>query len=59
MVWGGSDPYASSDFAERQREYFDVRRVVILPESGHWPFQDDPDATADAVLPFLREQLSA
>lgn len=59
VVWGGSDPYAGSDFAERQREYFDVRRVVILPESGHWPFQDDPDTTADAVLPFLREQLGA
>lgn len=59
VVWGGSDPFASSDFAERQREYFDVRGVVILPESGHWPFQDDPAATADAVLPFLREQLGA
>lgn len=59
VVWGGSDPYASSDFAERQREYFDVRGIVILPGSGHWPFQDDPAATADAVLPFLREQLGA
>ena len=59
VVWGGSDPFASSDFAERQRDYFDVRRVVVLPESGHWPFQDDPAATAEAVLPFLREQLGA
>ena len=59
VVWGASDPYASSEYAERQRDYFDVRRVVILPESGHWPFQDDPAATAEAVLPFLREQLGA
>ena len=29
------------------------------PESGHWPFQDDPQAVAAAVLPFLREQLGA
>jgi pimeloyl-ACP methyl ester carboxylesterase len=57
VVWGARDPYGPSEFAERQREYFDVRRVLVLPESGHWPFQDDPAATADAVLPFLREQL--
>ena len=31
----------------------------MLPESGHWPFQDDPQAVAEAVLPFLREQLGA
>lgn len=29
---------------------------MILPESGHWPFQEDPAATADAVLAFLRRQ---
>jgi pimeloyl-ACP methyl ester carboxylesterase len=59
VVWGTGDPYASGDYAERQREYFDVRRIVTLPDSGHWPFQDDPSATAEAVLPFLREQLGA
>jgi hypothetical protein len=32
---------------------------VILPESGHWPFQDDPGRVAEVVVPFLREQLSA
>ncbi len=30
-----------------------------VPERSHWPSQDDPAATADAVLPFLREQLGA
>ena len=28
-----------------------------MPESGHWPFQDDPPGVRDAVLPFLRQQL--
>jgi pimeloyl-ACP methyl ester carboxylesterase len=28
-----------------------------LPDSGHWPFADDPGAVAQAVLPFLRRQL--
>ncbi|HWY90010.1 MAG TPA: alpha/beta hydrolase [Solirubrobacteraceae bacterium] len=59
VVWGAADPFLSVKYAERQREFFDVRDVVILPDSAHWPFQDDPQAVAQAVVPFLREQLSA
>jgi pimeloyl-ACP methyl ester carboxylesterase len=59
VVWGAKDPYIGVEYAERQREFFDVQDVEILPDSGHWPFQDDPDGVAGAVLPFLREQLAA
>jgi pimeloyl-ACP methyl ester carboxylesterase len=59
VVWGAKDPYISSDFAERQREFFDVERVVLLPDSGHWPFQDDPQAVAEPVLAFLSERLDS
>ncbi|HVR04845.1 MAG TPA: alpha/beta hydrolase [Solirubrobacteraceae bacterium] len=59
VVWGAKDPFIGVEFAERQRDFFAVRDVVILPESGHWPFQDDPQPVAEAVLPFLREQLQA
>ena len=59
VVWGAKDPYLSADYAERQREFFDVRGIAMLPESGHWAFQDDPEGVATAVLPFLREQLGA
>lgn len=59
VVWGAKDPFIGVEYAERQREFFDVRDVVILPDSGHWPFQDDSQAVARAVTPFLREQLSA
>ncbi len=58
VVWGAKDPYVSVDYAERQGEFFDVQQVVILPDSGHWPFQDDPQAVEQAVLPFLAAQLS-
>jgi pimeloyl-ACP methyl ester carboxylesterase len=58
VVWGGRDPFAQADYAERQREFFDVRDLVILPESGHWPFIDDPDAVERALLGFLRTQLA-
>jgi pimeloyl-ACP methyl ester carboxylesterase len=59
VVWGAKDPFLSVDYAERQREFFAVEDVVILPESSHWPFQDDPGRVAEVVVPFLRERLSA
>jgi len=57
VVWGKHDPYIPVRYAERQREVFPSAKVVVLERSGHWPFADDPDAVAQAVLPFLREQL--
>jgi pimeloyl-ACP methyl ester carboxylesterase len=57
VVWGAKDPFAGVEFAERQRDFFDVRDVVILPDSGHWPFQDDPAPVEQAVVGFLRTQL--
>jgi pimeloyl-ACP methyl ester carboxylesterase len=59
VVWGAKDPYIGVEFAERQREFFDVGEVVILDDSGHWPFQDDPERVEQAVLPFLAKQLAA
>jgi pimeloyl-ACP methyl ester carboxylesterase len=58
VVWGAKDPFAGAQYAQRQREFFDVRDVVILPESGHWPFQDDPQAVERALLAFLRTQVA-
>jgi pimeloyl-ACP methyl ester carboxylesterase len=59
VVWGAKDPFIGVGFAERQRDFFEVQDVAIMPDSGHWPFQDDPQRVAQAVLPFLRAQLSA
>jgi pimeloyl-ACP methyl ester carboxylesterase len=57
VVWGARDPYVGVEYAERQRQIFPHAEVKILPESGHWPFVDDPDAVAQVVVPFLRRQL--
>jgi pimeloyl-ACP methyl ester carboxylesterase len=59
VVWGAKDPYLKVRLAERQREVFRDAHVTILPDSGHWPLADAPDAVAAAVLPFLREQTTA
>jgi pimeloyl-ACP methyl ester carboxylesterase len=57
VVWGAHDPYIGVEFAERQRQVFPHAEIKILPDSGHWPFADDPDAVAQVVVPFLRRQL--
>jgi len=57
VVWGDEDPYASVQYAERQREFFDVEKLVIVPSSGHWPFIDDPEPVEQAVVSFLRRRL--
>lgn len=59
VVWGAKDPYLKVRLAERQREVFRDARVEILPESGHWPLADAPDAVAALVLPFLAQQAGA
>jgi pimeloyl-ACP methyl ester carboxylesterase len=57
VLWGGKDPFVPLRHAEQQRESFPRAQVVVLEESGHWPFADDPEGTANAVVPFVRGQL--
>lgn len=57
VVWGAKDPYLKVRLAQRQREVFRDAQVVELPESGHWPLADAPEAVVGVVLPFLRSQV--
>lgn len=54
VVWGEQDPFIPVEQAERQREVAPNARIVILPDSGHWPYADDPEGVAAAVIPFLQ-----
>jgi len=56
VLWGAHDPAAPVEQAERQRESFPSAEVVILEESGHWPYLDDPERAREAILPFLERQ---
>jgi len=58
VVWGAHDPYIPVAFAQRQRETFPHAQIVVLDSSGHWPFADDPETVASAVIPFLRAQMA-
>ncbi len=53
VIWGAGDAYLSSDYAERQREFFPAAEVNVLPHSGHWPFADDPQEVERLLLAFL------
>jgi pimeloyl-ACP methyl ester carboxylesterase len=59
VLWGARDPYLGIELAEAQREVFPSAQVVVLEDSGHWPFADDPEATREAVVPFLRGQVTS
>jgi len=59
VVWGARDPYLGLELAEAQTQAFPGARLVVLPDSGHWPFIDNPEEVASHVLPFLREQTAA
>ena len=58
VVWGEADPYLPARLAQQQKETFHDAQVVMLPDSGHFPFADDPQGVAQAVVPFLQMQLS-
>ena len=58
VIWGAGDPYVPVRFAEMQTRYFPGAAILVLPESGHYPQFDDPDAVLDAVVPFLRANVT-
>jgi len=59
VIWGERDPFIPARYAPMQREFFDVREELLLADSGHWPFQDDPQPVKEALERFLAEQVGA
>ena len=59
VVWGARDPYIGVEAASRQPDAFPRAQVHVFEDSGHWPFVDDPERTAQVVIPFLREQVTS
>ena len=59
VLWGTSDAYIPWGQADRQRESFPSARIQLLEGLGHWPFLEDPAWVAEAVIPFLHEQVRA
>jgi pimeloyl-ACP methyl ester carboxylesterase len=49
IVWGEKDPAFTKAHLERWIEAFPAARVVRLPEVGHFPAEEAPNAVVDAI----------
>jgi pimeloyl-ACP methyl ester carboxylesterase len=58
VLWGQKDPFVPVEQAYLQRQSFPSAQVVVLEDSGHWPFIDNPDEAARHIVPFLERQLA-
>jgi pimeloyl-ACP methyl ester carboxylesterase len=58
VLWGQKDPFVPVEQAYLQRQSFPSAEVVVLEDSGHWPFIDNPDEAARHIVPFLERQLA-
>ena len=60
IVWGAQDPFIGRKGAEAlRRDLFPSAETVMLEQSGHWPFVDDPEKACPPAIRFLRAQLRA
>jgi pimeloyl-ACP methyl ester carboxylesterase len=59
IVWGASDPFLGQRRVQDLQQPFPSAEVTLLEGSGHFPFVDDPERSAQAVVPFLRSRLGA
>lgn len=59
VIWGEDDPYIPADVARRQDQAFPGARVEFLPDTGHWPFVEEPQRTLELAIPFLRETVNS
>jgi pimeloyl-ACP methyl ester carboxylesterase len=54
VMWGDRDTYIASTFAER----FGARRVLHLPQCGHWPMVEIPDTVSANLLALFAEEMT-
>lgn len=54
VVWGDGDSYIPAGFAAEQKRAFPSAGIHHLPDSGHWPFIDDPEASTALLTDFLK-----
>ena len=57
ILWGGRDRLIPPAYATRFRQDIAGSRLVVFPELGHVPHEEDPGATVAAVVDFLSDGL--
>jgi pimeloyl-ACP methyl ester carboxylesterase len=53
ILWGGQDRFASPRMAQRFHSALAGSELRIFEEAGHFVWEDQPDATARALVDFL------
>jgi pimeloyl-ACP methyl ester carboxylesterase len=56
VIWGEKDPAIPVAFAHRLARDIGGARLVIIPDVGHIPHEEQPAATAEAILGFMRDR---
>lgn len=56
LVWGASDGLVPPRFGEAYRDRIPGATLVVIPQAGHAPFEEQPDAFLAAFDAFLERQ---
>lgn len=53
IVWGLKDTAFKPYMLDHWREALPSAHVVVIPDAGHWPHEEDPEASLHAMRAFL------
>jgi len=57
VLWGQSDGIVRPDYGQRLSQSLPDARFEIIPEAGHYPQVERPEAVADAIERFARAEV--
>lgn len=49
VIWGANDPYAGPEVAHAYARQLPSSELLVIPNSGHWPWLDDRSVIATAT----------
>jgi pimeloyl-ACP methyl ester carboxylesterase len=55
IVWGDNDGVVTADYGEKLRRALPNAKFTRIPQAGHYPQIERPDAVADAIEAFAQE----
>jgi pimeloyl-ACP methyl ester carboxylesterase len=58
LVWGANDDLVPLSFGETYRTLIPHARLAVLPQAGHAPYEEQPEAFLKAFDDFLKSSIS-
>lgn len=55
MIWGEQDPWESAEVATQWKSFGAVKSLVVIPNLGHCPHDEDPETVNPIMIKLLRE----